>query len=70
MSAKVCYLISFILLMIAAAAFMIAFICELVTGMWWLAIIYMVLTSADGILAQRAFKYYIEFKNLEKSMRK
>ena len=66
MSVKTCYLISFILLLVAVVAFMIAFICELTIGMYWIAVIYMVLTGVDGILAQKAFKSYIEFKKLEK----
>ena len=65
MTSKIWYLVNFIIAIIAVITFVILTIMKFSIGLYWFAVLYMVLTSAEGLLAWRHLKTYFELKEIE-----
>lgn len=65
MTSKIWYLVNFIIAIIAVITFVILTIMKFSIGLYWFAVLYMVLTSAEGLLAWRYLKTYFELKEIE-----
>lgn len=65
MTSKIWHLVNFIITVIAVIAFVILTIMKFSVGLYWFAIIYMVLTGAEGLLAWRYLKTYFELKEIK-----
>ena len=65
MTSKIWYLVNFVIAIIAVIAFVILTIMKFSIGLYWFAVLYMVLTGTEGLLAWRYLKTYFELKEIE-----
>ena len=65
MTNKIWYLVNFVIAVIAVIAFVILAIMKFSVGLYWFAVLYMVLTGAEGLLAWKHLKIYFELKEIE-----